>query len=450
LRHYQISNEILSCAVEEKKVLIITYYWPPSGGSGVQRWLKFVKYLPQYGYTPYVFTPENPSFDIKDPSLAKDVPEEAEVIHFPIWEPYEAFFRLSRILTGKRKKVTPTQMVSGQQKSWFQRMATWVRGNLIIPDPRVFWVKPSAKFLHEFLAENKIRTIITTGPPHSIHLIGLRLKKKNPGLKWIADFRDPWSEWGFLDSLGAGQLAKKQHRRREAEVLAHADEIITITPFYVRQFERLSGRKVKLLNNGFDEDDFREVRFTRTDKFIIRHVGIVNEKCDPRPFLDVVRSLANELPEFREAVRIEFIGEVHPRILNFVADSDVLKTMTKFYGNIPFRELITLYGSSSLLLLVLTGYKDAEGYMPGKLFEYMAVGLPILGVGPVNGDAADLLREAKAGEMVDSFDQANIRDTLLKFFEAWRSDPSYGAVRSPALPTYSRRAITGKLVNMLS
>jgi glycosyltransferase involved in cell wall biosynthesis len=176
----------------------------------------------------------------------------------------------------------------------------------------------------------------------------------------------------------------------------------------------------------------------------------VTEKCDPRPFLDVVRSLANELPEFREAVRIEFIGEVHPRILNFVADSDVLKTMTKFYGNIPFRELITLYGSSSLLLLVLTGYKDAEGYMPGKLFEYMAVGLPILGVGPVNGDAADLLREAKAGEMVDSFDQANIRDTLLKFFEAWRSDPSYGAVRSPALPTYSRRAITGKLVNMLS
>src|SRR5688500_17692581 len=181
-----------------KKVLIIAYYWPPSGGSGVQRWLKFVKYLPQFGWEPYVFTPENPSFAIRDESLLKDVPPEAEVIHFPIWEPYEAFFRVSGLF-GNRQTAKPTSLVSSSKtRSVFQRLSTWVTGNLLIPDPRRFWVKPSVNFLHEFLQENEIGTIITTGPPHSMHLIGRNLKRRNPHLRWFADFRDPWSDWGLL------------------------------------------------------------------------------------------------------------------------------------------------------------------------------------------------------------------------------------------------------------
>src|SRR5690349_6312590 len=154
---------------ENKKVLIIAYYWPPSGGSGVQRWLKFVKYLPQFGWQPYVFTPENPSFAIRDESLQRDVPEEAEVLRFPIWEPYEAFGRISKIFS-KGKPVNSPNPVAGKQGSVFQNIAVWIRGNFFIPDPRVFWVKPSAKFLHNFIRDNKIKTVITTGPPHSIHL----------------------------------------------------------------------------------------------------------------------------------------------------------------------------------------------------------------------------------------------------------------------------------------
>src|SRR5258706_9576879 len=156
--------------MSNKNVLIITYYWPPSGGSGVQRWLKFVKYLPQFGWTPYVFTPENPSFAIQDKSLISDVPNEAEVIRFPIWEPYETFFKLSAFFGSKKKSAKPTELVSGKRKSYFQKLSTWIRGNFFIPDPRVFWVRPSVRFLHHFLMENKITTIITTGPPHSIHL----------------------------------------------------------------------------------------------------------------------------------------------------------------------------------------------------------------------------------------------------------------------------------------
>src|SRR5689334_11124264 len=151
--------------MSDKKVLIIAYYWPPSGGSGVQRWLKFVKYLPQYGWTPYVFTPENPSFAVRDESLLNDVPAEAEVLHFPIWEPYEAFLALSKFAGGKPKAARPTDLVSTGKRSLFQRVSTWVRGNLFVPDPRMFWVRPSVKFLTEFLKANHIRTIVTTGPP---------------------------------------------------------------------------------------------------------------------------------------------------------------------------------------------------------------------------------------------------------------------------------------------
>src|SRR5688572_9799464 len=217
--------------MSNKKVLIITYYWPRSGGSGVQRWLKFAKYLPQLGWEPYIFTPENPSVTIRDESLLKDVPAEAEVIRFPIWEPYEYFFKISSAMSQQKSGSAP-DLVATKNKSLFQKISTFVRGNFFIPDPRVFWVTPSVKFLHDFLKEREIRTIITTGPPHSLHLIGLKLKKKDPSLQWLADFRDPWSEWGLLDSLNISPLARTLHRRLEKKVLKGADKIITITPFY--------------------------------------------------------------------------------------------------------------------------------------------------------------------------------------------------------------------------
>jgi glycosyltransferase involved in cell wall biosynthesis len=434
--------------VSEKKVLIITYYWPPSGGSGVQRWLKFVKYLPQYGVTPYVFTPENPAFAIRDTSLLKDVPNEAEVIHFPIWEPYDAFFRISKLFGGK-KSANPTDLVSGKQKSLFQKVSTWLRGNLLIPDPRVFWIRPSVSFLHDFLNDNKIRTIITTGPPHSMHLIGYQLKKKNSAIRWIADFRDPWSEWGFLDSLMVSSPIRALHKKLESKVLKTADEIITITPFYVRRFEELSGRKVQLLTNGFDEDDFNMIQVRKADRFIIRHVGIVNEKCDPRPFMNAVRALMEANVDFRSKIQIEFIGEIHPQFRNYVESENVLSAVTNFPGNIPHKELIALYGSSSLLILILHGYKDAEGYMPGKLFEYMATGLPVIGVGPANGDASDLLRESNAGKMFEAGDKQGMIVALENHFAQWNDVITQTLTPKSAVSKYSRREITRTLSTLI-
>jgi glycosyltransferase involved in cell wall biosynthesis len=428
-----------------KKVLIITYYWPPSGGSGVQRWLKFVKYLPSVGWQPFVFTPENPSFQIKDESLLKDVPDEAEVIHFPIWEPYAAFEKISG-LVGSKKNPDAVSSPATANDSFFKKLSTWIRGNLLIPDPRRFWIRPSVKFLSGFLEANDIKVIITTGPPHSMHLIGYNLKKKNPKLKWIADFRDPWSEWGFLDSLRISEPVRKIHRKLERQVLQTADVVTTITPFYVEHFERLGGRKVNLVSNGFDEDDFKSLSIERSDKFIIRHVGIINEKCDPRPFLLVLEKLIVSNKEFAQHVQIEFIGQVHSDVIMFVDAHPDLKSRTVFTSTIPHKQLITLYGTSSLLLLILTGYKDAEGYMPGKLYEYIATGLPILGVGPENGDAAKLLEETGNGGMIHESNPAALQDYIMKIYSNWRNGTT--EIKTGSARAYSRSALTKSLVRL--
>lgn len=414
----------------------------------MQRWLKFVKYLPAYEWEPHVFTPENPSFAVKDASLERDVPPEAEVIRFPIREPYDVFFRISGWFGGK-KEATPAALIPRTNRSLFQTISAWVRGNLFIPDPRRFWTRPSVQFLSDYLADNHIGTIITTGPPHSMHLIGLRLKLKFPHLRWLADFRDPWSEWGLWDSLMVSQAVMKIHRKLERRVLRAADEIITITPFYVKRFEALAQRPVRLLTNGFDEDDFSGMTYVDTGQFIIRHIGVVNEKCDPRPFMEALEQEMERDADFARHLKVEFIGDVHAEFREFVANNARLERITSFRGNVPHQELIQLYGSSSLLLLILTGYKDAEGFLPGKLFEYFATRLPVLGVGPTSGNAASLLKETGAGIMVGSDDRGGMLQAVRGVFERWSNGEDI-RVRDPRVERFSRKTITRQLVEILS
>ncbi len=427
-----------------KKILIITYYWPPSGGSGVQRWLKFVKYLVKAGWEPYVFTPENPSFTIEDKSLQKDVPDSAEVIRFPIWEPYHLFFKIAS-LTG-RKNIRQTDFISTGKKSFFQKISSWIRGNFFIPDARVFWVKPSVEYLHDFISSNQIEKIITTGPPHSLHLIGLRLKKSNPSLQWIADFRDPWSEWDLLDTLSLSSLARKRHVALEKKVLTSADRVITIAPYHVKRLEELSERKVDLITNGFDEEDFQEIIHSRTDKFTIRHVGIVDELRDPKPVMRAIKELCISDKDFANHVLIEFIGNVNSTFKNFIVEDPQLSGITEIVDQMPHDQLLKLYGATDLQLLVLAHTAIAPGNLPGKFFEYLASRKPILGIGPQAGDAAQILQQTHAGVIRERGDAIGIKSELTRYYQDWKNEKNN---ENNGIELYSRLHLTQQLIFVL-
>ena len=432
----------------KKKVLIITYYWPPSGGSGVQRWLKFVKYLHTLDCEPIVFTPENPSFAIRDESLVRDIPEGVEVIKFPIWEPYDVFFKIWNRVSKKKKENKPSDLVSGQKRSLLEKFSIWVRGNVFIPDPKIFWVRPSVKFLGRYIAEHGITNVITTGPPHSVHLIGYNLKKRHPSLNWIADFRDPWSGWRFLESMNITKIAWAIYKRLELKVLGVADQVITTTPSYARQFEALLPRRIEVLTNGFDDDDFRSLRYQRPEKFLIRHIGSVSIECNPRPFMEALKQLLPQQPVMFENIRIEFIGEVNHDFVHYVSQDPYLEKITVFTGTISHEQLLGQYGASSVLLLVLHGYKDAEACIPGKLFEYIATGLPVLGIGPP-GDAADLLMRTHCGVMVDALDSEKMKSVVLQHYHAWALHQNGVHAVNDAAKVYSRKAITTSLIALL-
>lgn len=427
-----------------RKVLIITYYWPPSGGSGVQRWLKFVKYLTRKGWEPMVFTPENPSFTIKDESLNKDVPPSAEVIRFPIWEPYHIFFGLQRLF-GK-KEVSQSDLISTGKKSFFQKVSSWIRGNFFIPDARVFWVKPSVKIIGDLIASNQIDKIITTGPPHSIHLIGLKLKRKYPDIKWIVDFRDPWSEWDLLDTLSLSSVAKARHVKLENEVLKTANRVITIAPYHVDRLMALSGRDVDLITNGFDAEDFAVVERFPNERFTIRHIGIVDELRDPKPVMEVIRTICNERPDILPLLKIEFIGNVNSNFKTYINSDATLSQVVTFQSNVPHSELLKIYNQTDLQLLVLAHSAIAPGNLPGKLFEYLASGNQILAIGPIDGDAAQVINKTKSGVIHDREDAEGIRKSILAIYQTWRDQK---IVPDRDVTDYTRDKLTDKLISIL-
>ena len=410
----------------------------------MQRWLKFVKYLTRKGWEPMVFTPENPSFTIKDESLNKDIPATVEVIRFPIWEPYHIFFGLQRLF-GK-KNISQSDLITTGKKSFFQKVSSWVRGNFFIPDARVFWVKPSVKIIGDLITSNQITKIITTGPPHSIHLIGLRLKKKYPDLKWIADFRDPWSEWDLLDTLSLTSIAKARHSQLENQVLTTADRVITIAPYHVDRLKALSSRDVDLITNGFDVEDFTSIERIPNQRFMIRHIGIVDELRDPKPVMEVIKKICKEHPDTASQIRVEFIGHVNSNFQDYINSDTVLSNVVSFRKHVPHNELLKIYGQTELQLLVLAHTAIAPGNLPGKLFEYLASGNQILAIGPIEGDAAQVIRKTNAGVIHERGDVEGIRESILHFYQAWRDNKN---VPGRDVTDYTRDKLTDQLITIL-
>ncbi|MBN2636379.1 MAG: glycosyltransferase [Prolixibacteraceae bacterium] len=425
-----------------KKVLIITYYWPPSGGSGVQRWLKFVKYLPQNGWKPIVIVPENAEYPVFDATLEKEIPPEAEIIKIPIWEPYSLFKKITR--RKKDEKVNNGLFFDEKKQSLSTKFSLWIRGNLFIPDPRLFWVKPVTKKLIKLIPEINPDFIITTGTPHSIHLIARKIKAKFPKLPWLADLRDPWSDLDMLDSFHASAYAKKRHKKLEYQTLSAADVVTTVSPTWTKELQSSIPTPVVCITNGFDKNDFSNYKFTTLDDFVISHIGIINSYRNPDPLWKALEELCNERNDFREKLKLRIIGITDDGLRNNINKYPILRQKIFITGYIPHDEVIHEYQKASCLLLLLNNSKNSLGHIPGKFFEYLATGKPILAIAPPESDVAKIISENKIGFASAFDDKEAIKKSILSVF-----DNTPKVFSDEKINQFSRDYLTQKLTDLL-
>ena len=416
----------------KKRLLIISYYWPPTGGSGVQRWVKFSKYLPEHGWQPVIYTPENPERLAYDESLLADIPECAEVIRRRIVEPYGLYRKLFGRSGGE---VNPLNSSSKSLKSKLSRVE---RGNLFIPDPRVSWVRCSVRFLKKYLREHPVDAVVTTGPPQSMHLIGRGLKR-SLGLPWIADFRDPWTRMFYYKHLCLSKFADRKHRRLEQSVLDEADLVLAVSPPVRDDFQAQTGTPVHLITNGYDEDDFpvREPGSRRDGKFRIVHTGLFAADGNPLKLWDALARRCREDEDFAQRLEIRLAGKTDAPVLEAIRERGLGAQLVDL-GYLPHSRVVQEQQEADLLILPLRHEPEYAKVLPGKIFEYIASGRPVLGIGQEDGAAAAILRDSGAGRMYD-WDR---EDKFLEFMDM-DHEAAEGAAR------YSRKALTRQLVEEL-
>ena len=426
-----------------KKVLIITYYWIPSGGAGVQRWVKFAKYLRDFGWEPIIYTPENPEFPSIDYSFEKDIPSDIKIIKTPIWEPYNFYRKLS----GKKNEPINAGFISENKKqSWKDKLSIWIRGNFLIPDPRRFWIKPSVKFLTNYLQENQIDAIITTGPPHSMHMIGLGIKKNFPNLPWLADFRDPWTNIDFYKDLNLSFIADKIHHHQENEIIQNADCVLVVSKGMKEEYELLHPKNIQVISNGYDESDVQAGKLKLDEKFSISHIGTLNAARNPKTVWKILAELCTENPEFKDNLQIQLVGKVDFSVIKDIDSLNLQDNLLKI-DYLSHKEAIAKQQSSQLLLLLINQSCNAKGILTGKFFEYLAAKRPIMAIGPTDGDAAAVLNETGAGKMVNFDDETNSRKVILDFYSQFKSKSLN--IQTESVERFSRRSLTGELAKLL-
>lgn len=424
-----------------KKVLIITYYWPPAGGPGVQRWLKFVKYLPDFGIQPVVYVPENPTYPIVDTDLESEVSEKAIVLKNKILEPYA----MASVFSKKNTKGISSGIIPNQKKQTFlQKVMLWIRGNLFIPDARVLWVKPSLKYLKQYLQQEGIDTIITSGPPHSLHLIGLQLKK-DLNVKWLADFRDPWTTIGYHSALKLSSYADKKHKALESKVLNSADTIIVTSKTTKAEFERLTSKPITIITNGYDVEKINKEPLD--EKFTLSHIGSFLSDRNPRILWESLSELVAENNSFAQSFELKLIGKVSQEIIDTMAQFG-LQNYVNNLGYVSHLEAVRHQKKSQVLLLVEIDSEETKSIIPGKVFEYMVSERPIVAIGPKDSDFAELITTTNTGTFYTYNDKEKLKATLLAHFEKYQQNEL--KVYPVGLQQYSRKNLTEKLVKIIA
>ena len=423
-----------------KKVLIITYYFPPAGGPGVQRWLKFVKYLPDFGIQPIVYIPENPTYPIIDEGLVDEISDKAILIKRPIFEPYALASVFSK---NKTKKISSGIIPSNKKQTILEKLFLWIRGNLFIPDARALWVNPSVKYLEKYILDNKIDTIITSGPPHSLHLIGLKLKAKLD-LRWIADFRDPWTTIGYHKALKLSAYAEKIHKNLESKVLNTADVAVVTSSTTKKEFQSITTKPIEVITNGYDVEKIEKQPLDK--KFSLAHIGSLLSERNPILLWQSLSELVKEIPNFAQHFELKLIGTVSQEVLETIHSYN-LDAFVNYIGYVSHKEAILHQRKSQVLLLIEINSMDTISIIPGKLFEYMVSERPIIAIGPHGSDFAEIITNTNSGVFFDYSQKDKLKSVILEYYNRFLE----GKLQSNAigLQHYSRKNLTEQLSKLI-
>ena len=423
-----------------KKVLIITYYWPPSGGAGVQRWLKFAKYLPEYGWQPVILTvdPLYASYPQRDESLTAEIDPKCMVYTTKSFELYNVY----KLISGK-KEVPYGGFANESKEGVLQKASKFLRGNFLLPDPRKGWNKYALKKASELIRQFNIDTVVTTSPPHSTQLIGLKLKQKF-NIQWVADLRDPWTDIYYYNQFKHTALARAIDLQYERKVVENADLIVTVSEDVKRIFAGKSSlpiaSKTVVIPNGFDEDDFQLKHVPVEPKKVITYSGTISEAYPVDCFLEALCSLEEEL---KSQILIRFVGKVPLSVVQKFRDTHL---EIELVGYVDHPKSIEYLFRSDLLLLIIPEVKNNHGILTGKFFEYLASQKPILAIGPTEGDLAKIIVETNCGQLFDYQDSDGMSRFILASLNNTVSAPS---VRQTA-SQYSRKELTRKIAQLLN
>ncbi len=427
-----------------KKALIITYYWPPAGGPGVQRWLKFVKYLKEFEIEPIVYIPENPNYPIIDESLENEIPDNITILKQPIKEPYG----FANVLAKKSSQTISKGIIPEQKKQRFiEKLMLFIRGNFFIPDARKNWIKPSVVYLSEYISNNSIQTIITTGPPHSLHLIGLELKEKlkeKLEVKWLADFRDPWTTIGYHKQLKLTKSSLKKHKLLEAQVLQNADEVIVTSFRTKKEFQEITEKPITVITNGYDMES--NINVELDVKFSLSHIGSLLSERNPELLWQVLKEITIENKEFEAHFQLNLVGVVSQDILKSLEEHS-LTHYVNIVGYVSHKEAIVFQKKSQVLLLIEIDSEETKCIIPGKLFEYMVSNRPIIAIGPEDSDVEQIIKQTNTGNYIYYSEHKKLKSIILEHFTAFQNNNLQ--THPIGLEPYSRKSLTKKLSELI-
>ena len=403
----------------------------------MQRWLKFVKYLQEFGVTPVVYTVDNPSYAIEDATLNSEIPPGIEVLRVPIWEPYflAAFF-------SKKKGNTKAGFLT-KSPTFFGKIVRYIRANYFIPDARKYWVRPSVNYLEAYLQKNPVDAIISSGPPHSLHLIGMQLKAKTQ-TPWVSDFRDPWTAIDYFQDLPLTKKSKQKHVDLEEEVLKKSDAVWVVGKTMQKNYLPFN-KETKVIPNGYDFSRSEE-KSSLDAKFTLTHIGMMNEDRNPKLLWEVLKEILDEVAGFSKNLNLQLIGKVAPGVVDSVQKNG-LDTYVEQQDYMPHHEVQVYQQKSQVLLLAVNNVPSAKGIVTGKIFEYLAAKRPILALGPEDGDLAALLEETRGGVIVGFENKEKLKEEVLILYNAYLEKKL--TVASQGIEKYHRKEITAQLVKNL-